>query len=180
MRAGLSTRWDSYGGLISIGTDLLFEFCSLGWRHRFEEGLHPFYPCFNQLSVSRLGTVSGIVSFSSARIALSSYMRSVSSVWCVGCLCGTRSTSRRVGCLWARFHVLAYPSQERSSSGCHVVVRVLFVHLVSCLPNVLCRSGFRKEVKSDVTAKERAPWKHATVVARSRYGTGIAGSVGWL
>jgi len=165
MRAGLSTWRCGYRGLVSVGAGLptqrsdrglifrllvvvqnvFFELCSFDWGHRFEEGLYPLYSRFSRLSVSCLGTVSGVVSFLPTHITCSSYVYSVSSTWCVSCLCGTQSTGYRVGHLWAHFHILAYPSQEHNSSSCHVVVRILFVHLVLCLPNVLCRSGFRKE-----------------------------------
>jgi len=47
-----------------------------------------------------------------------------------------------------------------------------FVHLVPCLPNVLCRSGFRKKVKSDVTAKMGVPRGSVTIVAEGYYSVG--------
>jgi len=103
-----------------LRADLLLELSSFVWRHRSEEGLHLFH--FGQLLVGRLGTVSGVVSFPSTPITRSSYVYSVSPSWRVNCLRGAQSTGRRVGCLWARLYVLAYPSQERSSPGCHVVV----------------------------------------------------------
>src|SRR5712675_85022 len=129
MRAGLSTQRHSYRDLVSVGAGLptqpndrglnfwlLFvvqnvfsELRSLGWGHRFEKGPHLFYSRFSCLSVSRLGTVSGIVSFLPTHITHSSYVYPVSPTRRVSCLCGTRSTGCRVGRLWAHFYVLAYP-----------------------------------------------------------------------
>jgi len=41
------------------------------------------------------------------------------------------------------------------------------MHLVLCLPNVLCHLGFRKEVKSGVTTKVGVPWKRAMTIANN-------------
>ena len=45
-------------------------------------------------------------------------------------------------------------------------VRVPLVHLVPCLPDVLSRSGYKKEVKSDVTAKVEVPQQRAGLVGK--------------
>jgi len=162
MRAGLSTRRRSCGGLISMGAglptqrgdwglkfclffvvqDMFSELRSFSRGHCFEKGSHFLYSHFSRLATGHLGAVSGIVPFLLTRVTRLSYMYFVSFVQCVGRLCGTRSTGHHVSCLGACLHILAYPSQERSSSSRHVVVHVPFVHLVPCLPNVLCRSGF--------------------------------------
>ena len=47
------------------------------------------------------------------------------------------------------------------------------MHLVPYLPNVLCRLGFRKEVKSDVTAKVGVPLERATTFAVIGYSVGM-------
>ena len=40
------------------------------------------------------------------------------------------------------------------------------MHLVPCLPDILSHPGFRKKVKSDVTAKIEVPWKRAVLVVK--------------
>ena len=147
MGAGLPTQRDGQGlnfCFLFVIQDAFFELRSFSWGHRFEEGSHLLHSCFNWLSVGRLGAVSGIVSLLSTHVTRSSYVCSVLPTWRVGYLRGARSTGCHVVRRWDCSYVLAYPSQECNSSGCHVVVHVPFVHLVPCLPDVLCRSGFRK------------------------------------
>ena len=153
--------------------DVLFELRSFNWSHQSEEGSYPLYFCLGWLLVGHARIISGIVSFLLTCIACSSHVLSVSSARCIVHLCGAWSASRRIGCQWACICALAKPSQECGHSGCHFVACTViyligvhlppsvfvfcFMHLVPCLPNILSRPGFRKEVKSDVTAKLEAP-----------------------
>ena len=126
VRAGLSTRWNSYGSLVSVGAGLptqrndwdrfrllfviqniFFELHSLGWGHCSEEGLHPSYLHLSRLLVGRLRTVSSVVSFLSTPITRLSYVYSVPPAWHVSRSCGAWSTGRCVGRWWACVCALA-------------------------------------------------------------------------
>src|SRR5712675_1100509 len=151
VRASLSTWWNSCEGLVSVGgglptqrnnwgphfwllfvvQDIFSELHSFSWSHQSEEGLHPSYLHFGQFPVNHMRTVSGIVSFLFTRVACLSYVHSVLSAQRVSCFCGVQSTSHCVGHQWALVHALAQPCHKCDSSSCHVVVRILFMHLVA-------------------------------------------------